>query len=152
MRTFRQRMEERAGRRRARARRPWPSTPRARVARARDEFWQAMADDLNTPEALAALLTLVTDLNALDDWRPLPREERDAWWRSSTRPTASSRRGPAPSAQSLDAEVEALIAARKRRQGGPQLAGGRPPAGPLKSMGILLEDRKDGTVRWKRTE
>jgi len=123
---------------------------RTRVARARDEFWKAMADDLNTPEALAAILTLVTDINAEDDFRPLSREERDevvAFLDETDRVFAA---WPHEERQSLDAEVAALISARKEAKAARNWAEADRLRGELKSMGIVLEDRKDGTVRWKR--
>ncbi len=52
--------------------------PLKRLDEAREAFWKAMADDLNTPEALAALFTLINDINAQDDRVVLTRDERDA--------------------------------------------------------------------------
>ena len=49
-----------------------------RLEEAQEAFWDAMRDDLNTPEALAAIFTLISDLNAQDDRIALTREERDA--------------------------------------------------------------------------
>jgi cysteinyl-tRNA synthetase len=124
---------------------------RARLARARDEFWQAIANDLNTPEALAAILTLVTDLNAQDDFRPLTRAERDdvvAWFDETNRVFAT---WPHEERQALDAGVEALIEARKAAKAARNWKEADRLRDELKAKGILLEDRKDGTVRWKRT-
>ena len=45
---------------------------------AREGFWASLSDDLNTPEALSEIFTLITDLNAQDDHVALTREERDA--------------------------------------------------------------------------
>ena len=116
---------------------------------AREAFWAALADDLNTPEALAALFTLITDLNAQDDRVALTREERDAvlafldetdavfacWPHEEA---AGGRRGGGPDR------------APQGRQGRQELGRGGPGAGQLKAMGIVLEDRKDGTVGWRR--
>jgi cysteinyl-tRNA synthetase len=55
-----------------------PLDPMARLERAKQEFWAAMCDDLNTPEALAAVFTLLTDLNAQDDRVLMAPAERDA--------------------------------------------------------------------------
>ncbi len=151
IRTFRQRMEEAPGP----AREGAPAVDvdaAARVARAREEFWRALADDLNTPEALAALLTLVTDVNSLDDFRPLPREERDrvaAFLDETDRIFAA---WPRAERVSLDAEVEALIVARSAAKAARNWPEADRLRDQLKSMGILLEDRKDGTVRWRRAE
>jgi cysteinyl-tRNA synthetase len=149
LRTFRSRMEEPPAPSREGASDPGVDT-RARVARAREEFWQAMADDLNTPEALAAVLTLVTDVNAEDDFRPLAREERDgvvAFLDETNRIFAT---WPHEQRQTLDAEVEALIEARRAAKSARNWKEADRLRDELKSMGILLEDRKDGTVRWKR--
>jgi cysteinyl-tRNA synthetase len=124
--------------------------PRSRLARARDEFWQAIADDLNTPEALAAILTLVTDLNAQDDFRPLTRAERDdvvAFVEETNRVFAT---WPHEERQALDADVEALIDARRAAKAARNWKEADRLRDELKAIGILLEDRKDGTVRWKR--
>jgi cysteinyl-tRNA synthetase len=150
LRTFRSRMEEPPAPAREGANDP-ALDPRSRVGSARDGFWQAMADDLNTPEALAALLTLVTDINARDDYRPLTREERDdvvAFLDETNRIFAT---WPQEERRALDAEVEALIEARKAAKAARNWKEADRLRDALRSMGILLEDRKDGTVRWKRT-
>ena len=151
LRTFRSRMEEPPGPRREGAGDP-AIDARPRLARARDEFWQAIADDLNTPEALAAILTLVTDLNAQDDFRPLTRAERDdvvAFLDETNRIFAT---WPHQERQALDADIDALIEARKAAKAARNWKEADRLRDALKAMGILLEDRKDGTVRWKRTE
>jgi cysteinyl-tRNA synthetase len=149
LRTFRVRMEDAPGLPREGA----PEVdvePLARVARVREEFWQAMADDLNAPEALAAILTLVTDINAQDDYAPLPRRERDevvAFLDEADRIFAAWPREPR---QALDAQVEALIAARSAAKAARNWPEADRVRDELRAMGILLEDRKGGTVRWKR--
>jgi cysteinyl-tRNA synthetase len=151
VRTFRQRMEDPPGPPREGA----PAVDldvEARVATARDEFWAALADDLNTPEALAALLTLVTDVNSLDDWRPLPAAARGlvvAFLDETDRIFAA---WPTVGRVVLDTDVEALIAARSAAKAARNWPEADRLRDQLKAMGILLEDRKDGTVRWKRAE
>ena len=152
IRTFRQRMEDAPGP----AREGAPAVDvdaAARVARAREEFWRALADDLNTPEALAALLTLVTDVNSLDDFRPLAaRGARRAWLAFLDETDRIFAAWPRAERVSLDAEVEALIAARSAAKAARNWPEADRLRDQLKSMGILLEDRKDGTVRWRRAE
>ena len=151
LRTFRSRMEEEPGLPREGAPRS-AADPRLRVAQAREEFWRALADDLNTPEALAAILTLVTDINARDDDRPLTREERDevvALLDDADRIFAA---WPRQVRETPDAGVEALILARRQAKAARNWAEADRLRDELKAMGIVLEDRKDGTVRWKRTE
>jgi len=123
--------------------------PLRRIAQARDEFWTAMADDLNTPEALAALFTLVSDLNAQDDRAALTREERDAALAFLNETNAIFAGWPHEEA-SLDTEVEALIEARKAAKAAKNWAESDRIREQLKAMGILLEDRKDGSVGWKK--
>jgi len=123
--------------------------PIRRIAQAKDDFWSAMSDDLNTPEALAAIFTLVSDLNAQDDRAALTREERDAalgFLDETNRIFA----GWPHEETSLDAEVEALIEARKAAKAAKNWAESDAIRDRLKAMGILLEDRKDGSVGWKK--
>jgi cysteinyl-tRNA synthetase len=149
IRTFRQRMEDAPGAAREGA--PAVDVDAAgRIARARDEFWQALADDLNTPEALAALLTLVTDVNSMDDYRPLARATRDAVLAVLDETDRIFAAWPRTERASLDAEVEALIAGRSAAKAARNWPEADRLRDQLKSMGVLLEDRKDGTVRWKR--
>ncbi len=53
--------------------------------------------------------------------------------------------------QALDADVEALIEARRAAKAARNWKEADRLRDALKSIGILLEDRKDGSVRWKRT-
>ncbi len=124
--------------------------PLRRLEEARAAFWEALADDLNTPEALAALFTLVNDLNAQDDRLPLSREERDAVLAFLDESNGIFAGWPAEEGAALDAEVEALIEARKAAKAARNWAEADRLRDQLKAMGILLEDRKDGTVSWKR--
>ena len=149
IRTFRLRMEEAPGVPREGAQ-PVTVEPVARVAAARDGFWKAMADDLNTPEALAALLTLITDINACDDARPLPRAERDAVLSFLDDADAIFAAWPHEVRAEADAEIEAMIAARSAAKAARNWPEADRLRAELKARGIVLEDKKDGTVRWKR--
>ena len=108
-----------------------------------------MSADLNTPEALAAIFTLVSDLNAQDDRAALTREERDAALRFLDETNAIFAGWPHQEA-SLDGDVEALIEARKAAKAARNWAESDRIRDELKAMGILLEDRKDGSVGWKK--
>ncbi|HJW08736.1 MAG TPA: DALR domain-containing protein, partial [Holophagaceae bacterium] len=123
--------------------------PMARLAEAREAFWAAMADDLNTPEALAALFTLISDLNAQDDRIALTREERDAVLTFLDETDSIFAAWPKESTD-LDAEVEALIEARRAAKAARNWAEGDRIRDQIKGMGIILEDRKDGSVSWRR--
>ena len=130
---------------------PWAEAidPAARLEQAREAFWAAMADDLNTPEALAAIFTLISDLNAQDDRIALTREERDAVLAFLDEADAIFAAWPHEEA-SLDAEVEALIEARRAAKAAKNWAEADRVRDQLKALGIVLEDRKDGTVGWRR--
>jgi len=130
---------------------PWKEAvdPLARLEQAREAFWAAMSDDLNTPEALAAIFTLVSDLNAQDDHMALTREERDAVVAFLEETDAIFAAWP-QATDSLDAEIEALIEARRVAKAAKNWAEADRVRDQLKSLGIVLEDRKDGSTGWRR--
>jgi len=148
IRTFRKRME---GAGDVAGDGPWKEAidPVERVEQARQAFWDAMADDLNTPEALAAIFTLVSDLNAQDDRVALIREERDHVLGFLDETNAIFQGWPHEE-DNLDAEIEDLIEQRKAAKATRNWAESDRIRDLLKARGILLEDRKDGTVGWKR--
>jgi cysteinyl-tRNA synthetase len=147
IRAFRKRMEgegtEGAG--------PWKAAldPAERLAQAREAFWSALGQDLNTPEALAALFTLITDLNAQDDRVALTREERNAVLAFLDETNAIFACWPHEEG-TLDAEVERQIELRKAAKAARDWAESDRIRDLLKAQGILLEDRKDGSVAWRR--
>ena len=148
IRVFRKRMEEDGA---AFGQGTWKEAvePLGRLQEAREAFWSGLADDLNTPEALAALFTLITDLNAQDDRVALTREERDAVLAFLDETDAIFACWPHEELQA-DVQVEALIEARKAAKATKNWAEADRIRGELKGMGIVLEDRKDGTVAWRR--
>jgi cysteinyl-tRNA synthetase len=93
---------------------------------------------------------MVTDVNAQDDYRPLTRDERDEVVALLDEADRIFAAWPLEQRQALDADIEALIAARKRAKSARLWKEADRLRDELKSMGILLEDRSDGTVRWKR--
>ena len=148
IRTFRKRME---GHGVSAGQGVWKESlePGARVAAAHQAFWAGMADDLNAPEALAAIFTLITDLNAQDDRIALTREERNAALAFLDETNAIFACWPHEE-DTLDAEVEALIQRRREAKAAKDWASADQVRDQLKAMGILLEDRKDGTIGWRR--
>ena len=130
---------------------PWKASlePSVRLEQAREAFWAAMADDLNTPEALAAIFTLSSDLNAQDDHVALTREERDAVLAFLDETDSIFASWP-HQASALDAEVEALIEARKAAKATRNWAEADRVRDQLKALGIVLEDRKDGSTGWRK--
>jgi cysteinyl-tRNA synthetase len=134
-----------------------------RAAKATDDFDRGMADDLNTAQALAAIFDLVRDVNtAMDhgEFRQgdLPAVQDvltafDAIFAVLRDDDAEKLKalGIVPAAPALsDADVEARIserqAARKRRD----FAASDQIRDELAERGIIIEDSRDGSVRWKR--
>ncbi len=124
--------------------------PFPRLEQARTDFWAALGDDLNTPEALAAIFMLISDLNAQDDRIALTREERDAVLGFLDDTDSVFAAWPRETLD-LNAEVEALIAARQAARDARNWAESDRLRDQLKAMGIMLEDRKDGTMGWRKT-
>ena len=123
--------------------------PATRLAKAREDFGAGLGDDLNAPEALAALFTLINDLNAQDDRVALTRAERDAALAFLDETNAVFAGWPHQE-DTLDADVAALIERRKAAKAARDWAAADQVRDQLKAMGIILEDRKDGTVGWRR--
>jgi cysteinyl-tRNA synthetase len=135
----------------------------SRVAKALEEFDRGLADDLNTAQALAAIFDLVRDVNtAVDrgefrqgDAAPVlaALESFDAIFAVLHDDDGEKLRalGLAPDSPPLsDADIEALVterqSARKRRD----FAASDRIRDQLAQRGVILEDSRDGGVRWKR--
>ena len=139
------------------------STMRARAA-----FVAAMDDELNTPNAVAALQTLRGEANkALEvglsgEMRRVVRQEfrvlgivlgllqTDTWRFKSQRQQPSSGGAEASTDTLSDEDIADKLAARlaAKRSKNYQLADQL--RAELASHGITIEDRPDGTSRWKR--
>ena len=128
---------------------------RARVEQAREEFAEAMQDDLNTAAALGAIFELVRALNsAIDAGQlgagdvPAIRQAFDQFDRVlgvlSLR-QAEDDRPPVP-VEEIDRLIEDRQAARRRRD----FTAADRIRDDLAARGVLLEDGSGGT-RWKRT-
>ena len=142
---------------------PTGSTPamEARAAEAERDFDAGLADDLNTAVALAAVFDLIRDANSAMDRGDFRQQD-------ATRLVATMEKfdqilnllvddddeklgrlgfGPAKrmSAPEVDALIEERNAARKRRD----FKRSDEIPQRLADSGIIVEDMKDGTVRWK---
>jgi cysteinyl-tRNA synthetase len=92
---------------------------------------------------------LISDLNAQDDHAALTREERDAVLAFLDETDSIFAAWPQEAA-GLDAEVEALIEARRTAKATKNWAEADRVRDALKALGIVLEDRKDGSTGWRK--
>jgi cysteinyl-tRNA synthetase len=139
-----------------------PEIP-SRAAKTLEDFDRGLADDLNTAQALAAIFDLVRDVNtAVDrgefrqgDAAPVlaALESFDAIF-AVLRDDDGEKLlalGLAPSSPSLsDAEIEALVAERQAARKRRDFAASDRIRDQLAERGVILEDSRDGGVRWKR--
>jgi cysteinyl-tRNA synthetase len=134
-----------------------------RVAKAMDEFDRGMADDLNTAQGLAAMFDLVRDANTAMDRGEFRQgdvagvleamEKFDAIFAVLRDDDAQKLKalGVAAGTPALgDAEVEAKVAERQAARKRRDFAASDRLRDELAEQGILLEDSRDGGVRWKR--
>ena len=128
-----------------------PASPRVRQAaeRAREAFDAALCDDLNTPEALAAVHGLVAEANALMVAGDVTREGA-----SLLRAEIEAMDGVfgvlLPAAEDrLSPEEQALFDERQEARRNRAFARADAARKRLEEMGIVLEDTPKGT-RWRR--
>ena len=134
-----------------------------RAMEAREEFDRGLADDLNTAQALAAIFDLVRDANTAMDRGEFRQgdvpavleilETFDAIFAVLRDDDAEKLNalGIAPSTPALnDADVEALVAERQAARKRRDFAASDRIRDQLAERGVILEDSRDGRVRWKR--
>ena len=135
----------------------------SRAAKAQEDFDRGLADDLNTAQALAAIFDLVRDVNtAMDrgefrqgDAAPVlaALESFDAIFAVLHDDDGEKLRalGLAPDSPPLsDAEIEALVAERQAARKRRDFAASDRIRDQLAERGVILEDSRDGGVRWRR--
>ncbi len=135
----------------------------ARIAKAQEEFDAGLSDDLNTARALAAVFDLVREVNIVMDKGEFRQgdvaavqnflatfdkvfavlEDNDA------EKLRALGYGPATGGLS-DAEIDKLVAERNAAKKKRDFAAADRIRKELADRGIILEDAKDGIVRWKR--
>jgi cysteinyl-tRNA synthetase len=141
------------------------------IDQARRMFVQAMDDDLNTPAAIAALQGLRSDVNKLmekglstpqretirNEFRSLGSTfglfQSDIWQFSSTGSDKTSAAGGAvaPVHSALtDHDVAQLLEERKEARRLKDYKRADEIRRSLAGHGIIIEDKPDGTTRWKR--
>jgi len=134
-----------------------------RAGKSREDFDRGLADDLNTAQALAAIFDLVRDVNtAMDrgefrqgDVAPVlaALESFDAIFAVLRDDDTEKLRalGLTPDSPALsDAEIEALVAERQAVRKRRDFAASDRIRDQLAERGVILEDSRDGGVRWKR--
>jgi len=134
-----------------------------RAAKAKDEFDRGLADDLNTAQALAAIFDLVRDANTAMDHGKFRQgdaagvldamETFDAIFAVLQDDDAEKLRslGIGQASISLaDAEIEILVAERQAARKRRDFAASDRLRDELAGRGVILEDSRDGGVRWKR--
>ena len=135
----------------------------ARIAKAAEEFDAALSDDLNTARALAAVFDLVRDANiAMDKGEVRQGDVAGMQQLLATfdKVFAVLEDNDAQKLQALgygsvqaglsDAEIEKLVAERNAAKKKRDFAAADRIRKELADRGIILEDAKDGSVRWKR--
>ena len=134
-----------------------------RIAKAHDEFDAGLSDDLNTARALAAVFDLVRDANTAMDKGEFRQGDVDATQQflatfekvfgvledNDAQKLQALGYGSAEAALS-DAEIEKLVAKRNAAKKKRDFATADGIRKELADRGIILEDAKDGGVRWKR--
>lgn len=123
----------------------------ARTQQSLAKFDQALDDDLNTAEALAAVFEYVRDTNTMMDAEQFPAGNvTDALSLLARFDSVFDVLRPTESAGGIsDAEVEALVAERNQAKKSKNFGRSDEIRKQLTDLGIVLEDTKDG-VRWKR--
>jgi cysteinyl-tRNA synthetase len=134
------------------------------------QFEAAMDDDFNTPEALAALQTLATEVNKAksagrtDDAARLGAElvalgrvlgvlqlASAEFLRKPKQPAPGSEGEGASGASLSEADIERLIAERKESRLSKNFKRADEVRKQLADSGIVLEDKPDGTTEWRRS-
>src|SRR5499427_8810066 len=134
-----------------------------RIAKAADDFDAGLSDDLNTAQALAAVFDFVREANiALDkgEFRQGEVKAAQEFLNSFDQVFAVLEdndaeklkvAGFAPAASGVDdAEIEKLVAERQAARQRRDFPASDRIRKQLADRGIILEDTKDGSVRWKR--
>jgi cysteinyl-tRNA synthetase len=131
------------------------------IAEFGERFETALADDLNTAQALAAVFDMVREANTAMDRGAFRADERAAARRvldafdaifavlddDAARVAAL---GISAGPTTADSEIEALVAERQAARKRKDFKASDKIRQELAERGILVEDIKDGGVRWKR--
>ncbi len=135
----------------------------ARIAEAAKEFNAGLSDDLNTARALGAIFEFVREANiAMDkgEFSPADAPAAQKFLQDCDRIFAVLENNDARKLQALgygqseaagdDAEIEKIVADRQSARQSRDFATADRIRKELDKRGIILEDSRDGGVRWKR--
>jgi cysteinyl-tRNA synthetase len=132
------------------------------IAEFGERFESALADDLNTAQALAAVFDMVREANTAMDRGAFRADERAAVRRvldafdaifavlNDDDAARVAALGISTGPTAVDAEIEALVAERQAARKRKDFKASDKIRHELAERGILVEDIKDGGVRWKR--
>ncbi|MGB6197988.1 MAG: cysteine--tRNA ligase [Candidatus Acidiferrales bacterium] len=140
-----------------------PAMARA-IGESAERFEAALADDLNTAQALAAVFDMVREANIAMDRGQFRADERVAAQRvletfdaifavledDDAQRLAALGIATGGAAAASDAEIDALVAQRQSARQRKDFKAADKIRQELAGRGILLEDIKDGGIRWKR--
>jgi cysteinyl-tRNA synthetase len=134
-----------------------------RIAKAADDFDAGLSDDLNAAQALAAVFDFVREANtAMDkgEFRQADVAAAVEFLGSFDKVFAVMQDDDAEKLKAIgfggdesgpsDAEIEKLVAERQAARARRDFAASDRVRKELLDRGIILEDTKDGKVRWKR--
>src|SRR5438477_1711723 len=140
-----------------------PSGMKERAAKALNDFDAGLADDLNTAVALAAAFDFVREANIAMDGNGFGQEDvagAQDFLRAFDQVFAVVQDNDAEKLKELgfgaaearisNAEVDAKVAERQAARQRRDFAKSDEIRKELAECGIILEDSKDGSVRWKR--
>jgi cysteinyl-tRNA synthetase len=125
---------------------PDPEAGSAEVAAARRRFEQGMNDDLNTPQALAALFELRSALLESGCGRAAAEQALE-FLRFAHEALGVLQLSEAP----LDARMQQLIAARAEARGRKDWAASDRIRAEIAALGVVIQDTPNGTV-WRKRE